>query len=152
MLVQTKIKMKNYDIEQTLLGKLIVEPKLINKYFKLLHVDLFEDDLHRSVFRSLINLHENNRTIDILTVSKSIKGKNVAVEISYMREKAFDFMETITCIGVLTEEFQKRTLSGIVYDVHNRLTNHEELELIVGKLTTEMSKLQIGQPEQLGDF
>ena len=96
MLVQTKIKMKNYDIEQTLLGKLIVEPKLINKYFKLLHVDLFEDDLHRSVFRSLINLHENNRTIDILTVSKSIKGKNVAVEISYMTEKAFDFMERIS--------------------------------------------------------
>ena len=152
MLVQTKIKMKNYDIEQTLLGKLIVEPKLINKYFKLLHVDLFEDDLHRSVFRSLIDLHENNRTIDILTVSKLIKGKNVAVEISYMTEKAFDFMQIITCIGVLTEEFQKRTLSGIVHDVHNRLTNHEELELIVGKLTTEMSKLQIGQPEQLGDI
>ena len=49
-------------------------------------------------FRSLIDLHENNRTIDILTVSKLIKGKNVAVEISYMTEKAFDFMQIITCI------------------------------------------------------
>ena len=151
-MVQTKIKMNNYDIEQTLLGKLIVEPKLIDKFYKLLHVDLFEDDFNRSTFHALISLHDNNKTIDLLTVGKLIKGKNVVVELSYMTEKAFDFMEAFTCIGVLTENFQKRTLTGIVHDVHNQLSNHEELELIVGKLTDQMSKLQIGQPEQLGDI
>ena len=151
-MVQTKIKMNNHDIEQTLLGKLIVEPKLIDKFYKLLHVDLFEDDFNRSTFHALISLHDNNRTIDLLTVGKLIKGKNVVVELSYMTDKAFDFMEVFTCIGVLTENFQKRTLTGIVHDVHNQLSNHEELELIVGKLTDEMSKLQIGQPEELGDI
>ena len=144
--------MNNYDIEQTLLGKLIVEPKLIDKFYKLLHADLFEDDFNKATFHALINLHDNNRTIDLLTVGKLIKGKNVVYQLSEMTEKAFEFMEALTCIGVLTENFQKRTLSGIVYDVHNQLSNHEELELIVGKLTNEMSKLQIGQPEQLGDI
>ena len=144
--------MTNYDIAQTLLGKLIVEPKLIGKYQQLLHKDLFECDMHQSVYHALINLHENNRTIDLLSVSKLIKGENIVLELSQMTDKAFDFTEAFTCIGVLTEDFQKRVLFGIVHEVNNQLSNHEELELIVGKLSSEMSKLQIGQPEQLGNI
>ena len=144
--------MDNYEIEQTLLGKLIVKPELIDKYSQLIHENLFEYDFNKSTYHAITDLKSKNRTIDILTVSKLIKGKDVALNLSYMTEKAFDFMETQTCIGVLTEEFQKRTLSGIVHNVHNQLSNRDELEIIVGNLTSEMSKLQIGKPEALGNI
>ena len=144
--------MDNYEIEQTLLGKLIVEPELIDKYSELLHENLFEYDFNKSTYHAIMDLKSKNRTIDILTVSKLIKGENIVLNLSEMTERAFDFMGIPTCIGVLTEEFQKRTLSGIVHDVHNQLSNRDELELIVGKLTTEMSKLHIGKPEILGDI
>ena len=144
--------MDNNKIEETLLGKLIVKPELIDKFIQLLHEDLFEYDFNKSTYHAIINLHSKGKTIDILSVSQLIKGENVAYSLSIMTERAFDFMECITCIGVLTEEFQKRTLTGIVHDVHNQLSNHEELELIVGKLTSEMSKLQIGKPEVLGNI
>ena len=144
--------MDNYEIEQTLLGKLIVEPELIDKYSELLHENLFEYDFNKSTYHAIMDLKNKNRTIDILTVSKLIKGENIVLNLSQMTERAFDFMEMPTCIGALTEEFQKRTLSGIVHDVHNQLSNRDELELIIGKLTTEMSKLHIGKPEKLGDI
>ena len=144
--------MDNHEIEQTLLGKLIVEPELLDKYSELLHENLFEYDFNKSTYHAIISLKNKNRTIDLLSVSKLIKGDDVVLNLSYMTEKAFDFMKAITCIGVLTEEFQKRTLSGIVHDVHNQLSNRDELELIIGKLTTEMSKLHIGKPEKLGDI
>ena len=144
--------MDNHEIEQTLLGKLIVEPELIDKYSQLIHENLFEYDFNKSTYHAIKDLTSKNRTIDILSVSQLIKGEDVVLNLSYMTEKAFDFMEVTTCIGVLTEEFQKRTLSGIVHDVHNQLSNRDELELIVGKLTAEMSKLQIGRPETLGDI
>jgi replicative DNA helicase len=144
--------MENHEIEQTLLGKLIVEPELLDKYSELMHENLFEYDLHKSTYHALNELRSKNKTIDILTVSKLIKGDKVVLHLSEMTEKSYDFMETLTCIGVLTEEFQKRTLSGIVHNVHNQLSNRDELELIIGNLTTEMSKLQIGKPEQLGDI
>jgi replicative DNA helicase len=144
--------MDNYEIEQTLLGKLIVKPELIDKYSQLIHENLFEHDFNKSTFYAIMDLKSKNRTIDILTVSKLIKGENVVLNLSEMTERAFDFMEIPTCIGVLTEEFQKRTLSGIVHDVHNQLSNRDELELIVGNLTSEMSKLQIGKPEVLGNI
>ena len=34
--------MDNHEIEQTLLGKLIVKPELIDKYSQLIHENLFE--------------------------------------------------------------------------------------------------------------
>ena len=144
--------MDNYEIEQTLLGKLIVNPELIDKYSQLLHKDLFEDPFSKSTYHAIMDLKSKNRTIDILTISKLIKGDNVILNLSCMTDKAFDFTELITCIGILTEEFQKRTLSGIVQDVGNKLSNHDELELIIGGLNTELSKLSIGQPEKLGDL
>ena len=144
--------MDNYEIEQTLLGKLIVNPELIDKYSQLIHENLFEYEFNKSTYHAIRDLRNKNRTIDILSVSKLIKGDDVVLNLSYMTEKAFDFMEVKTCIAALTEEFQKRTLTGIVQDVHNQLSNRDELELIVGKLTTEMSKLHIGRPEVLGDI
>lgn len=144
--------MDNYEIEQTLLGKLIVEPEFIDKYSQLLHENLFEYDFNKSTYHAILELKSKNKTIDILTVSKLIKGENIVLNLSEMTDKAFDFMEIITCIGVLTEAFQKRTLTGIVNDVHSQLSNHDELELIIGKLSSQMSKLQIGQPEVLGDI
>ena len=40
--------MDNHEIEQTLLGKLIVEPELIDKYSQLIHENLFEFDFNKS--------------------------------------------------------------------------------------------------------
>jgi len=144
--------MDNYEIEQTLLGKLMVEPELIDKYSQLIHENLFEHEFNKSTYHAIMDLKSKNRTVDILTVSKLIKGENVVRNLAEMTDKAFDFMESITCIGYLTEEFQKRTLTGIVHNVHNQLSNRDELEIIVGNLTSEMSKLQIGRPEVLGDI
>ena len=144
--------MENKEIEEILLGKLIVKPKLLDKYSQLLHKDLFEYPFNKSVYHALMDLHSSARTIDILTVSKLIKGDNVALELSLLTDRAWEFTEVITCIGILTEEFQKRTLTGIVHNVHNQLSNREELELIIGTLNTEMSKLKIGNSEELKDL
>ena len=114
--------MDNYEIEQTLLGKLIVNPELIDKYSQLIHENLFEYEFNKSTYHAIRDLRNKNRTIDILSISKLIKGDDVVLNLSYMTEKAFDFMEVKTCIAALTEEFQKRTLTGIVQDVHNQLS------------------------------
>ena len=144
--------MDSYDIEQTLLGKLIVKPELIDKYSQLLHENLFEFPFNKSTYHAIVELKSKDRVVDILTVSKLIKGEDIILNLSQMTDRAFDFTEVITCVGFLTEEFQKRTLNGIVQDVGNKLSNHDELELIIGGLNKELSKLTIGQPEKLADL
>ena len=144
--------MEIHEIEECLLGKLIVTPKLIDKYSELLHKDLFYDDFNKSVYHAINSLHSKNRTIDILTVSKLIKGEQVAYNLSCMTESSFHIIEAYSCIGILTEEYQKRTIANVVNDLGNRLSNHEELELIIGDLHTAVNKLSIGKPEKLSNL
>ena len=74
--------MDSYDIEQTLLGKLIVNPELIDKYNQLLHENLFEFPFNKSTYHAIIKLKSKGRVIDILTVSKLIKGEDIILNLS----------------------------------------------------------------------
>ena len=144
--------MEIHEIEECLLGRFIVNPEDIDKYTQLLHKDLFYDDFNKSTYHAIDSLHRSNKTIDILTVSKLIKGDNVAYKLSTMTENSFSIIDTFTCIGILTEEFQKRTIAGVVQEVSTKLSNREELELIIGDLNTAVNKLSIGTPEKLSDL
>lgn len=144
--------MDNYEIENTLLGKLIVNSELIDKYGKLLHINLFEHPFNRSTYHAITELKDKGQSIDIYSLSKIIKGDDVALSLTFMTDLAFSFNEPLTCIAILTEEFQKRTLQGIVHNVNNQLSNREELEIIIGSLNTEISKLNIGETIELKDI
>tara|TARA_R110002020_G_C16295487_1_gene772749 strand:- start:567 stop:1850 length:1284 start_codon:yes stop_codon:yes gene_type:complete len=144
--------MDNKEIEEMLLGKLIVEPDLYDKYSQFLHEDLFEYPFSKSTFIAIVELRKLNKVIDLLSVSRMIKGEGVAYDLSCMADLAFRATTMINCIGILTEEFQKRTLTSIVHNVNNQLSNRDELELIIGGLNTELSKLKIGEQHELKDI
>ena len=147
--------MEIHDIEQALLGKLIVNKELLGKFSQILHKDLFHNDLHRSVYHAIDDLKSKGQEIDILTISRLIKGGkgvNIAYELSLIIDQSFEYTEAITCIGILTEEFQKRSLSVMMQNVGNRISNHDELELIIGDINSEMSKLNISKVEDRKDL
>ena len=144
--------MDNYDIEQALLGKIIVDSKIYDKYLNLLHEDLFNNPFHKSVFIAMTTLRDRGETVDILTLGKLIKGENVVLQLSQITEEAYSFTEANTCIAVLSEEFQKRILFGIVSDVNTQLTNREELEMIVGGIEKNISKISLSRGEDLADL
>tara|TARA_R110000744_G_scaffold249168_1_gene365424 strand:- start:3840 stop:5129 length:1290 start_codon:yes stop_codon:yes gene_type:complete len=144
--------MDNYDIEQTLLGKIIVDSKVYDKYLNLLHEDLFNNPFHKSVFLAMTTLRDRGETVDILTLGKLIKGEDVVLQLSQITEEAYSFTEANTCIAVLAEEFQKRILFGIVSDVNTQLTNREELEIIVGGIEKNISKISLSRGEDLADL
>ena len=87
--------MDNYEIEQTLLGKLIVEPENLDKFHNLLHENLFEYPFNKSTYLAIIKLHERGQVIDILSVAKLIKGDNVVLNLSKMTDDAFCVNEII---------------------------------------------------------
>jgi len=144
--------MDNYDIEQALLGKIIVDSKIYDKYLNLIHEDLFNIPFHKSVFLAMTTLRDRGETVDILTLGKLIKGENVVLQLSQITEEAYSFTEASTCIAVLSEEFQKRILFGIVSDVNNQLTNREELEMIIGGIEKQISKISLTRGEDLADL
>tara|TARA_R110002012_G_scaffold10005_2_gene46591 strand:- start:20842 stop:22137 length:1296 start_codon:yes stop_codon:yes gene_type:complete len=144
--------MNSYEIEETLLGKLIVEKELYDKHCNVLHEDLFNNPFHKSVFIAIERQIERGETVDILTLGKLIKGEKVVLKLSEITEEAYSFTEVKTCIAILTEEFQKRVLLGIVSEVNNQLTEREELEVIIGGMEKQISKLNLSKGEELADL
>jgi replicative DNA helicase len=144
--------MTNFEIEQTLLGKIIVEESVYDKYANLLHEELFNIPFHKSVFIALLKQKDRGETVDILTLGKLIKGEHVVLELSKITEEAYSFTEAKTCIAILQEEFQKRVLLGIVSNVNNQLTDREELEVIIGNIQKDISKIDMSSGEELADL
>ena len=143
--------MDNNEIEQTLLGKIIVDNTVLDKHSELIHKDLFDNPFCKSVYHAIIKLKEEAREIDIYSLSKNIKGENVAYDLTQMTDLAFSFNNSLTCIAILTEEFHKRTLKSIVYDVNNKIQDAEEVEEIIEYLRQQLSKLTIATADSLSN-
>jgi len=143
--------MDNNEIEQTLLGKIIVDNTVLDKHAELIHKDLFDNPFCKSVYHAIIKLKEEAREIDIYSLSKNIKGENVAYDLTQMTDLAFSFNNSLTCIAILTEEFHKRTLKSIVYDVNNKIQDAEEVEEIIEYLRQQLSKLTIATADSLSN-
>ena len=60
--------MENHEVEQTLLGKIIVNNTVLEKYSELLHKDLFDNPFCKSVYHAITKLKEQ-----ILEGKKKIK-------------------------------------------------------------------------------
>ena len=103
--------MDNYEIEQTLLGKLMVEPELIDKYSQLIHENLFEHEFNRSTYHAIMELKSKNRTVDILTVSKlkQIYFTKYNKFISYNFQKIL-----VICYYIILLHSNKRGFSGSI--------------------------------------
>ena len=144
--------MNSIEIEETLLGKLINYPEKIDKYSQYLHEDLFEYPFNKSVYHAILELNKSNKAIDIISISKLVKGENVVLNLSYIIDKAYSLNKTTSCIAFLTEKFQKRTIAGLAHQLNNKLTEGEEIEKLIDFVNTESSKLSVSSGEDMKDI
>ena len=141
--------MELYDIEQILLGKLIISPELLDKYGDLIHKDLFTFPVNISTYVALCKLKENNKDIDIVSLSKIVKGENISYNLAHMLDVGYSPVKITNCIATLTENYHKNTLAALVNDINNKLSEGEDIEPLVDYVNTQVSKLSIKTPEQL---
>ena len=112
--------MELYDIEQILLGKLIISPELLDKYGALIHKDLFTFPVNISTYVAICKLKENNKDIDIVSLSKIVKGENISYNLAHMLDVGYSPVKITNCIATLTENYHKNTLAALVNDINNK--------------------------------
>ena len=61
------------ELEEAVLGALILEKNSIFKIIDLLGPDDFYKETHKKIYESIINLYQKNKSIDILTVTEELK-------------------------------------------------------------------------------
>lgn len=68
-----KIPPQAVDLEEVILGALLLEPKALLLVIENLSPDTFYKEQHKLVYRAMLSLHEADKPIDILTVTHALR-------------------------------------------------------------------------------
>jgi replicative DNA helicase len=68
-----KIPPQAVDLEEVVLGAMMIDKKGVDEVIDILHPDVFYKESHKIIYSAIINLFEQQEPIDIKTVSHQLK-------------------------------------------------------------------------------
>ncbi|MDP8260586.1 MAG: replicative DNA helicase [Candidatus Gygaella obscura] len=71
-----KVPPQNTEAEMAVLGSMLIDKEAIPAALELLSTEFFYDNSHRKVFEAIVDLFNENRAVDILTLSSRLTEKN----------------------------------------------------------------------------
>ncbi|WP_299001101.1 replicative DNA helicase [Flagellimonas sp. S174] len=76
-----KIPPQAVDLEEVVLGAMMIDKKGVDEVIDILHPDVFYKDAHKYVYEAIFKLFESSEPVDLLTVSAQLKkdGKLEAI-------------------------------------------------------------------------
>jgi replicative DNA helicase len=84
-----RIPPQNIDAEKALLGSILIKSDSLYEVLETINGESFYADKHRTIFESIISLHDRNEPIDLLTLSSDLSNKKLLESIggeSYIAE------------------------------------------------------------------
>lgn len=68
-----KIPPQSVDLEEVVLGAMMIDKKGVDEVIDILHPDVFYKEAHRYVYEAIFKLFETSEPVDLLTVSSQLK-------------------------------------------------------------------------------
>lgn len=72
-LEQGKLPPQAIDLEEAVLGAMMIDKKGVDDVIDILHADVFYKPAHQAIYNAIFTLFENSEPIDLLTVSNQLK-------------------------------------------------------------------------------
>lgn len=76
-----KLPPRNNEAEMAVLGSMLLEENAVSEAVELLDESVFYKDVHKKIFTVVIQIYEQNKPIDLVTVTEQLKKKNLLEEI-----------------------------------------------------------------------
>ena len=68
-----KIPPQSVDLEEVVLGAMMIDKKGVDEVIDILHPDVFYKEAHRFIYEAIFTLFESSEPVDLLTVSSQLK-------------------------------------------------------------------------------
>ena len=65
------------DLEEAVLGALLIDKNALAKVIDILHPDAFYKDQHKNIYKSITILFGDNQPVDILTVAAELRKEGI---------------------------------------------------------------------------
>ena len=73
MIEHGKIQPQNQELEEVVLGAILLEPDALDKIYLQLKPEYFYNENNKKVYSAILSLKQKNADIDIITVTNELK-------------------------------------------------------------------------------
>lgn len=121
-----KLPAQDLDIEEAVLGTLLIDKDAILECADKLRPDAFYKDTHRIIYTAILDMWNDGKQIDILTLTSELRQRKVlsdvggAYYITLLTDRVASSLNLPTHIAILTQLYAKRetaTISGELYNL-----------------------------------
>jgi replicative DNA helicase len=137
--------MEEKELEEFLLGRIILEPKVLEKHSNLIHENLFQYPLNKEIYSLIIKYKNDGNEVDLITLTNGLKKnhENIAYILSSMVQKGHFEANTTSYIEALNNIYQKNKLIAIAQNIDNGIMNKDNLHHIIASIENDLSKISI---------
>lgn len=118
-----KVPPQAIEIEEAVLGALLLEPNVVADVLDSLSDECFYKDANRKIFKAITSLSTSHQPIDLFTVSEQLKRDQVLEEVggllylSQLSSKIGAAAHIDTHVKILLEKYTQRSLISISYEI-----------------------------------
>ena len=126
-----KIPPQAVELEEAVLGAIIVESQIFESVKPILTAESFYKDSHQKIYMVICELFDKHQPIDMLTVSELLSNKDLLEEtgghyyISQLTTKVASGIHTVEHAKIIAEKFMRRELIRICYETERTMFDEE---------------------------
>ena len=132
--MEHKLQPQALDLEQSVLGALMLESKAVPVVLQILTSDSFYDPKHVEVFNAIQTLHQKGTPVDILTVTRQLRqsgSKVTATYVANLTDKIASAANVEAHSLIIQQKYIQRQIirnsTEIIQDAYSELTDPFEL-------------------------
>jgi replicative DNA helicase len=144
------------DLEEIVLGSIMLEKELIFKAVNIIKPESFYKDAHVKIFAAMLVLFESKKPIDLLLVTEQLKKSKELDEvggpyyISGLTQRVGGTGNFDEHCLIIANKYKKRELIRIAYDISNQSFDESiENDEILNYINLELFKLSQGENDRI---
>lgn len=143
-----KLPPQAIEIEESVLGGLMLERRVIHSVVSLLSVDVFYKESHQAIYEAILYLHDNGKPIDILTVTNELRNNGKLDMVGgpfYITQLTSRIASTANIefhTGILVQKYLARELiKSSTTIIRNAFEDNADVYDLIAEADIEISKI-----------
>lgn len=159
MLEIGKVPPQAVEVEEAVLGALMLEKNAIEDVISILNPNCFYKEQHNKIFSIILKLYNDSKPIDILTVTQSLMETNELMDVggpaylTNLTDRIASGAHIQFHAQIVQQKFIKREMIRIATEISNRgFDDSVDIADLIDYSQTEINKLATGSVKRMGDY
>lgn len=125
--------------ERDVIGAGIIDADALHTAMEHLGPDSFFSETHREIFRTMVDLEREGKSVDLVTVIEALGDKADPVYITGCAEQIYSTAVAESAVLAVAEDYRRRESRRVYGDALRRVTDGEDIPDVAAWVDTEMT-------------